>query len=124
MVTQDFTAQTKALIDGLKRVCAAYGLGNDGNEFKIITQVFLYKFLNDKFAYGVKRIDPKLNEAKSWEQAISAFSADELEMLHMQMGPDTARLKPEHFIAHLYSQQNSSEFAKLFDDTLRDIAIT
>ena len=23
-------------------------LGNDGNEFKIITQVFLYKFLNDK----------------------------------------------------------------------------
>jgi len=29
-------------------------LGNDGNEFKIITQVFLYKFTNDKFAYEVK----------------------------------------------------------------------
>jgi len=33
---------------------ASYGLGNDGNEFKIITQVFLYKFLNDKFAYDGK----------------------------------------------------------------------
>ena len=46
--TQNFETQTKALIDDLKSVCANYGLGNDGNEFKIITQVFLYKFLNDK----------------------------------------------------------------------------
>jgi type I restriction enzyme M protein len=45
-------------------------------------------------------------------------------MLQLQMGADTARLKPEHFIAHLFSQQNAPEFAKLFDDTLRDIAIT
>jgi len=42
----------------------------------------------------------------------------------MQLGPDTARLKPEHFIAHLFGRQNAPEFAKLFDDTLRDIAIT
>lgn len=51
MTTQDFQNRTKELIDSLKGVCANYGLGNDGNEFKIITQVFLYKFLNDKFAY-------------------------------------------------------------------------
>ena len=48
---KDFTEKTKTLIDSLKGVCAAYGLGNDGNEFKIITQAFLYKFLNDKFGY-------------------------------------------------------------------------
>jgi type I restriction enzyme M protein len=42
MTTQNFETQTKALIDDLKSVCANYGLGNDGNEFKIITQVFLY----------------------------------------------------------------------------------
>ena len=51
MTTQQFSQQTKKLIDDLKSVCANYGLGNDGNEFKIITQVFLYKFLNDKFVY-------------------------------------------------------------------------
>lgn len=124
MVTQDFEKRTKQLIDSLKGICASYGLGNDGNEFKIITQLFLYKFLNDKFAFEAKKIDQKLANGQSWEQAIAALSNEQLEMLQLQMGADTARLKPEHFIAHLFSRQNSPEFAKLFDDTLRDIAIT
>ena len=64
MVTQDFTAQTKELIDNLKGVCASYGLGNDGNEFKIITQVFLYKFMNDKFGYEVKQIRTKTEKCR------------------------------------------------------------
>lgn len=124
MVTQQFEQRTRALIDSLKAICAAYGLGNDGNEFKIITQVFLYKFLNDKFAFEAKKIRPELAKAESWEAAIAALSPDDMEMLQMQMGPDTARLRPEHFIAHLFGRQNAPEFAKLFDDTLRDIAIT
>ena len=65
-----FEQQTKALIDELKTVCANYGLGNDGNEFKIITQVFLYKFLNDKFAHEVKQIDSNLAQSENWEQDI------------------------------------------------------
>jgi len=43
----------------------SYGLGNDGNEFKIITQVFLYKFMNDKFGYEVKQLEPKMATAES-----------------------------------------------------------
>ena len=124
MVTHDFENRTRQLIDSLKSICAAYGLGNDGNEFKIITQVFLYKFLNDKFAFEAKKIRPALAQAENWEQAIASLSTDDLEMLQLQMGADTARLKPEHFIAHLFGRQNAPEFAKLFDDTLRDIAIT
>ncbi len=124
MITQEFEQRTRELIDSIKAICAAYGLGNDGNEFKIITQVFLYKFLNDKFAFEAKKIRPDLAQADKWEQAIASLNADELEMLQMQMGPDTARLKPEHFIAHLWNRQTAPEFAKLFDDTLRDIAIS
>lgn len=124
MITQDFEKRTRQLIDSLKGICASYGLGNDGNEFKIITQVFLYKFLNDKFAFEAKKIRPDLAQDESWEQAIANLSADDLEMLQMQMGADTARLKPEHFIGHLFGRQNAPDFAKLFDDTLRDIAIT
>lgn len=124
MVTQEFEQRTRQLIDNLKSICANYGLGNDGNEFKIITQVFLYKFLNDKFAFEAKKIQPELAQSASWEQAIAKLSAKKREMLLLQMGPDTARLKPEHFIAHLFGRQNAPEFAKLFDDTLRDIAIT
>ena len=124
MVEQEFQQKTKALIDSLKSICANYGLGNDGNEFKIITQTFLYKFLNDKFAYEAKKIDQSIANAGNWEQALTALSEDELEMLQLQMGPDTARLKPTHFINYLFSQQNAPDFAKLFDDTLIDIAIS
>ncbi len=124
MVTQEFEQRTRRLIDSLKKTCADYGLGNDGNEFKIITQVFLYKFLNDKFTFEAKKIRPDLSQALTWEQAMAGLSVDELEMLQLQLGPDTPRLKPEHFLAHLFGRQNEPEFAKLFDDTLRDIAIT
>ena len=123
MVTQDFTAQTKALIDNLKGVCTSFGLGNDGNEFKIITQVFLYKFMNDKFGFEVKQIDPKLVKAKSWEDEIANYSEKHYEMLLLKMNPDSAKLKREHFLSNLYNKQDNEEFANLLDDTLRDIAI-
>jgi len=123
MVTQDFTTQTKELIDNLKGVCTSYGLGNDGNEFKIITQVFLYKFMNDKFGHEVKLLDAKLKNAEKWEQEIATYSDSEYQMLLLRMNPDSAKLKREHFLSHLYNNQNKEEFAKFFDDTLRDISI-
>lgn len=124
MVEQKFQQNTKDLIDSLKSICANYGLGNDGNEFKIITQTFLYKFLNDKFAFEAKKIDQNIANAEKWEEALAGMSEDDLDMLQLQMGGDTARLKPHHFISYLFSQQNAPDFAKLFDDTLIDIAAT
>lgn len=124
MVELEFQQKTKTLIDSLKSICANYGLGNDGNEFKIITQTFLYKFLNDKFAFEAKKLDDTVAKADKWEEALAAMSEDDLDMLQLQMGGDTARLKPQHFISYLFSQQNAPDFAKLFDDTLIDIAIT
>ncbi|MCU0857408.1 MAG: type I restriction-modification system subunit M [Pontiellaceae bacterium] len=123
MTTRDFETKTKELIDRLKATCASYGLGNDGNEFKIITQVFLYKFLNDRFAFELKKLEPSLRKAESWEAAVKKMPKDDFEMLLLQL-PDTAKLKPAHFIATLFERQNESDFAKLFDDTLFDIAVT
>jgi len=124
MTTRDFESRTKALIDWLKATCSAYGLGNDGNEFKIITQVFLYKFLNDKFAFELKKIDPAIRAAKHWEEAAEKFPAGEYEMLLLQLGADTAKLQPRHFISQLFARQQDADFAKRFDDTLFDIAVT
>lgn len=123
MVEIQFQQKVRELIDGLKAICASNGLGNDGNEFKIITQVFLYKFLNDKFAYEAKKVEPSLAQAEKWEDVVSKMSDDELEMLSLRMPADTAILKPQHFISYLFSQQNEPDFSKLFDDTLRDISI-
>jgi type I restriction enzyme M protein len=122
MNSRDFQKQATTLIDDLKGVCANYGLGNDGNEFKIITQIFLYKFLNDKFAHEVKRITPALAAAPSWEEALRAYSPDDYEMLLIQLGDGTAQLRPEHFLSSLYAQQNDENFAKILDSTLLSIA--
>jgi len=119
-----FKNNIKVLIDSLKSICANYGLGNDGNEFKIITQVFLYKFMNDKFRFETKRLDDKLKNCDNWEKEISSYNEDDYEMLLLKLGADTAILKPEHFISVLFDRQNEPEFGKLFDDTLMDIGIT
>ncbi len=120
--TQQFEQQTKALIDDLKSVCANYGLGNDGNEFKIITQVFLYKFLNDKFVHEIKQLDENIANADNWEDALKALSEDEYEMLIMQLSEGTAVISPDHFISSLFAKQNEANFADTFDSTLTDIA--
>lgn len=120
--TVTFERQTKALIDDLKSVCANYGLGNDGNEFKIITQVFLYKFLNDKFVHEVKLLDSNLATADNWEVELKKYSADDYEMLMLQLSESAARLKPNQFISSLFERQNEANFAEIFDNTLLDIA--
>ncbi len=120
--TLTFERQTKTLIDDLKSVCANYGLGNDGNEFKIITQVFLYKFLNDKFVHEVKRLEPKLAKAENWEVELKKYSSNDYEMLMMQLSESTAHLKPKQFISSLFERQNEANFAEIFDNTLLEIA--
>jgi len=46
------------LVDDIKSVCTHSWLWGDANEYKIVTQAFLYKFLNDKFLHEVKKIYP------------------------------------------------------------------
>jgi type I restriction enzyme M protein len=122
MDSKEFENKVKELIDELKGVCASKGLGNDGNEFKIITQVFLYKFLNDKFAYEIKQLEPKLANDDNWQETLSNYKKDDYELLLMQLSEGTALLQPNHFIASLFHKQDEADFGKLFDDTLLDIA--
>ena len=114
--------KTVALIDAMKATCQSYGMGNDGNEYKIITQVFLYKFLNDKFGYEIKKISPKLANAEKWELVYASMSEDERLDLFDKLSPDVPRLYPEHLIANLWNQQTKGDFDLLFDSTMTDIA--
>ena len=122
MVEQEFQQKVRELIDGLKSVCSNYGLSGDGNEYRIITQVFLYKFLNDKFAHEIKKVEPSLANAENWEVAFKQKSTEQIKMIQYQTGPEVARLEHKHLISTLYEQQNEAEFSELFDDTLIDIA--
>ena len=51
---ESVTRRTTQMIEDLKTICANFGLGGSPGEYKIITQVFLYKYLNDKFLYEAK----------------------------------------------------------------------
>ena len=115
----DFSNKAKQLIDDLKGICASAGLGGDANEYKIVTQSFLYKFLNDKFLHEIGKIDPKL---KTYHD-LKELDDNQYELLMIKLGTKTAHLKPEHLLEHLFSRSNDDDFAKLFDNTLNDIAV-
>ena len=118
--------KTITLIDQLKATCTSFGMGNDGNEYKIITQVFLYKFLNDKFGYELKNCDSQFKEkfakSESWEIVYSGLSDTDRQMLRYAISPDVPFLKPEHLISNLWNQQTKGDFDLIFDSTMLDIA--
>ena len=118
----DIKNKTIALIDALKATCQTYGMGNDGNEYKIITQIFLYKFINDKFGFAVKQINSKLANAEKWELEYEAMSEDDRLDLLDELSPDIPRLHPQHLISFLWNQQAKGDFDLIFDSTMIDIA--
>ena len=94
----DYNNKTKQLVDDIKAICAHNGLGGDANEYKIVTQSFLYKFLNDKFLYEVSKINPSLQTYDDLKE----LSDNEYGLLLMKLGNNSAHLKPEHLLSYLY----------------------
>lgn len=122
----DIKQKTINLIDELKATCQSKGLGNDGNEFKIITQMFLYKFLNDKFGYTLKTKDTRYKEqfanAENWDVEYCKLSEEEQKRVCRSLGADCPNLYSRHLISTLYNQQGKENFDEIFDDTMVDIA--
>lgn len=116
---------TRKFIDSLKQTCGSFGLGNDGNEYKIIIQVFLYKYFNDKFGYEAKRTSrfgERLRKAERWDEEYDKFTEDEMLDLFDYLPAGTPRLKPVHTISHIFNAQGQGDISSLFDSTLLDIA--
>lgn len=111
--------QIKLLINNIRNVCKKSGLGGDANEYKIVTQSFLYKYINDKFMYEVEKIDSNINSF----EILKKLDENQYERLLIKIGNNSAHLKPEHLLTYLFSKQNDSDFDKLFDENLNDIAI-
>lgn len=117
-----YQQQTRDLIDGLKAVCASNGLGNDGNEYKIIVQTFLYKLLCDKFAHEIKRLDSTLAQADDWIADWQKLPRGKRQDLLHALPAETPLLTAEQLIPSLFNRQGEPGFARLFDDTLIAIA--
>lgn len=118
MDNTQYSSLVKQLVDDLKGVFTTAGLGGEAGEYKLLTQSFLYKFINDKFLYEAKAFD-----AQNDYDAIMKMSDDDYEFLQMDLGNKSAKIKREDLIESLFNHQNEDGFYTLFDATLNDIAV-
>ncbi len=126
MSSENIKKATIELIDSLKSTTAAYGLAGTGNEYKIVTEIFLYKFFNDKFAFEAKRDETygkKLRNGEKWEEEYDKFTDEEVEDLFSYLPASVPRLKPYHTLSHLFNAAGNGDYSSLLDATLKDIAI-
>ncbi len=124
---REIIRKTEKMIDELKSVCSTYGLGNASSEYKIITEIFLYKYLNDKFIYETKKVAKDLNEnstTKEVEKYLDSLSPEQFSILTMRMGANVAKIQNSYRVSTLFNNQNSTipEFYELFDNALIGIS--
>lgn len=109
------------LIDSLKATLQSFGLANTGNEYTIITQLFLYKYLNDKFTVEIKKEYPDF-DCKNWEEKYKNMSNTDRENLLYLVGENTPIFQPDHLLTVLFNKQNQPDYGKILDNTLTSLA--
>ncbi len=107
----------KQMIDEMKGLCQTNGLSNQAGEEVVITSVFLYKFLNDKFMANMKdfanEMDMSTEEILQDEDMLAGF---------YDTYPQDVAFKYEDTIECLINKVGNNDFYKLFDDALERIS--
>lgn len=74
----ELESKIRKMIDELKGLCSQNGLSNQAAEENIITSVFLYKFLNDRFMYNLQKwadeVGTSVDEILADEDMVEAFN--------------------------------------------------
>ena len=119
--------KTEKMIDEIKSLCAEYGLSGTPGEYKIIIEMFLYKYLNDKFLFVVREKSKDLSNTDSLsdvEEYLNRIDNIEYSKLLIKLGPNVAKFRKEYLASYLFNNQNSKlpEFYELFDNALEGIS--
>ena len=117
MENSNYVETVENLVDSIKGILTSAGLGGEAGEYKLVTQSFLYKFLNDKFLYEAKKYDNQNDY-----QHLMGLNDEDYEILQMSLGTDSAEIERKDLIETIYNKQNVDNFSELFDSTLNDIA--
>ena len=104
----------KSIIDDLQGLCSTNGLSNTAYEEVVVTSVFLYKFLNDKFVANLKKFcketgEPYESVIKNTDDMLDAFYA---------AFPQDVAFKYEDTIDYLVQHIKEDNFYDQFDKTL------
>ena len=108
----------KQIIDELKGLCQTNGLANQASEEVVITSVFLYKFLNDKFMANLKVFADEIGI--SYEEVLKNENA-EMDAFYDTYSQNVAFTYDET-IEYFINKVSYNEFYKLFDDALEKIS--
>ena len=114
-----FTLETKIkqMIDEMKGLCQTNGLSNQASEEVVITSVFLYKFLNDKFMANMKEF------AKDMDMGVEEVLQDEDVFAGFYDSyPQDVAFKYEDTIECLINKVGNDQFYRLYDDALERIS--
>lgn len=105
------------MIDELKGLCSSYGLSNQASEEVVITTVFLYKFLNDKYMYNLQKfaneISLTVEELLADENMLEAFKTSDVYNITFDYN-DTIQV--------LGSEASKDNFYKKFEHALENIS--
>lgn len=105
------------MVDDLQGLCSTVGLSNTANEEVVVTSVFLYKFLNDKFMYALeqfaKEIEMPVNDILNDEDMLEAF---------YQYNSKNVAFAYEDTIQYLINRIEQADFYKQFDAALDRIS--
>lgn len=106
MSFEEYLNLIKKMIDDLKAMSSDLGLANTGDEYKIISELFTYKFLNDKLVYEFEKREDK---KESFEDFVDFAPSD------------IAKMKEEHLVDNLYQQQNKENFHHILDQAFQEV---
>lgn len=118
MSINDLETKIHGMVDDLQGLCSTVGLSNTAGEEVVVTSVFLYKFLNDKFMYNLgqfaKEIDVPVED-------ILANTDDYLDAFYAYNAKDVA-FTYEDTIQYLINHLEQQDFYKQFDAALERIS--
>ena len=103
---EDFLNQMKEMIDDLKAMSTDFGLSNTGDEYKLISDFFTYKFLNEKIMFHYE----------NHEQCDISFD-DFIDVADLEI----PKMRQHHFIGHLYQQKDRENFHEILEQAFREV---
>ncbi len=106
MSFEEYMDTMKRMIDELKAMSTSLGLSNTGDEYKIISELFTYKFLNDKLLY---EFDNREYKDETFDEFVAYADMN------------TPRMKEEHLIDNLFQKQGDPNFNEIFDKAFVEV---
>ncbi len=106
MSYEEYLDAMKRMIDDLKAMSTALGLSNTGDEYKIISELFTYKFLNDKLVYEFENREDKEEDFEEFVE---------------YAGIDIAKMKEHNLIHNLFQRQNEDNFNLILDKSFEEV---